>query len=126
MAGRSLRASIERGLRSFPEVQSTAEFSLMLSRHGDRDEGPAQERGDQKRIEEVLTHVSATNPKRRSPPRRGDGSAQVLVVEQLRARRRGEGSGKDTPEHERAAAKCIWEHFIPPNGGHRDAAGGEV
>jgi hypothetical protein len=35
MAGRSLTASIERGLRCFPEVQSTAEFTPMLSRHGD-------------------------------------------------------------------------------------------
>jgi len=35
MAGRSLTASIECGLCFCPEVQSTAEFSLMLSRHGD-------------------------------------------------------------------------------------------
>jgi hypothetical protein len=36
------------------------------------------------------------------------------VVEQLRARRLGDGAGKDTPERERAAAKRRWEHFIPP------------
>jgi hypothetical protein len=35
MAGRSLTASMERGLCAFPELQSTAEFTLMLSRHGD-------------------------------------------------------------------------------------------
>jgi len=35
MAGRSLTASIECGLCFCPEVQSAAEFSLMLSRHGD-------------------------------------------------------------------------------------------
>jgi hypothetical protein len=42
----------------------------------------------------------------------GDGSAKILVAEQLRARHRGEGGGKDTAE--RAAAKCGLKHFIPP------------
>jgi hypothetical protein len=32
----------------------------------------------------------------------------------LRNRRRNEGRRKDTTERERAAAKCRWEHFIPP------------
>jgi len=39
---------------------------LRAHKFHDRDESPAQEQGDQKRIEQVLAHVSAVNPKRRS------------------------------------------------------------
>ena len=47
------------------------ETRLLRAHHfHDRDESPAQEQGDQKRMEKVLTHVSAANLKRRSPPRR--------------------------------------------------------